>query len=251
MYCPKCGTENPDGAEICRNCSRVIMSAEPAASSPHVRTSALAITSLVLGLLSFCTFFLTAPLAIILGIISLFMITKSHGQLKGTGMAIAGIAVPIVMLPFMAILMGILMPALGSVKIVAQRIACGTNMAALNQAMINYVKDKNMYPDSEQWCDLLIEHEPNLSKKMFRCPCDQKGPSSYALNKNVVKSGANTPPDMVLLFESNPGWNQSGGPELLTTKNHNGKGCNVTFCNGRIAFVQTEDINKLRWTTGP
>lgn len=67
MFCPKCGTENTDEAKICRKCSRVITNVDQMTPSPQSRTSALAITSLVLGLLSFCTFFLTAPVAIILG----------------------------------------------------------------------------------------------------------------------------------------------------------------------------------------
>jgi prepilin-type processing-associated H-X9-DG protein len=55
----------------------------------------------------------------------------------------------------------------------------------------------------------------------------------------------------VLLFESNPGWNQSGGPELLTTENHQREGCNIAFCDGHVAFIQTKDINNLKWTAGP
>jgi prepilin-type processing-associated H-X9-DG protein len=52
----------------------------------------------------------------------------------------------------------------------------------------------------------------------------------------------------VLLFETNNGWNQSGGLELLTTENHRGEGCNVVFCDGHVEFIQAEDIDKLRWT---
>lgn len=257
MYCPNCGTENPEGAKICCNCSRVMTSAEPTTPSPQGRTSALAITSLVLGLLSCCTFFLTAPVAIILGIISLVMISKSQGQLKGIGMAIAGIAVPIVMLPIMAILMGILMPALSAVRITAQRVVCGSNMAALGKAMTIYANDSNgMYPTSSKWCDLLIEHA-DVNDGEFHCPAafghggSNKVISgklcSYAMNKNIEELGTKAPPDMVLLFESKPGWNQSGGLEILSTDNHQGRGCNILFNDGHAKFVPVEDINDLRW----
>jgi hypothetical protein len=53
-------------------------------------------------------------------------------------------------------------------------------------------------------------------------------------------------PDVVLLFESNCGWNQAGGPELLITGRHEG-GCNILFVNGDIEFVKTEEIPGLKW----
>jgi len=49
------------------------------------------------------------------------------------------------------------------------------------------------------------------------------------------------------LFESKPGWNQHGGPELLNPDNHNGKGCNVLFNDAHVEFVKTEDFNDLKW----
>jgi hypothetical protein len=53
---------------------------------------------------------------------------------------------------------------------------------------------------------------------------------------------------MVLFFESKPGWNQVGGPELLNTTNHNGRGCNVTFGGGPGEFVPTSKLGDLQWT---
>lgn len=68
------------------------------------------------------------------------------------------------------------------------------------------------------------------------------------MNKNMEKLGTKAPSNMVLLFESYPGWNQSGGPEILTTDNHHGEGCNVLFNDLHVEFVKTEDINDLKWT---
>lgn len=42
-------------------------------------------------------------------------------------------------------------------------------------------------------------------------------------------------------------WNQVGGPEILTTENHNGKGCNVLFNDGRVEFIKTKHLDKLKW----
>ncbi len=54
-------------------------------------------------------------------------------------------------------------------------------------------------------------------------------------------------PKMVLLFETEAGWNQSGEDELLTTENHEGRGCNILFNDGRVQFVPTERLGNLRW----
>jgi len=253
MFCPKCGTDNPEGVNICRNCGQVLTNVMPVVTAvPNAKISGLAIASMILGILSCCTFLLTAPLAIIFGIISLILIAKSQGRLKGLGFAITGIVVPIAALPIVAILMGIMMPAMARARMVAQRIVCGQDMAVISKEMILYAENnKNKYPAIDNWCDLLIQNNPNLIKRIFRCPCDKEGPSSYAINKNIEKLGLNSPPDMVLLFESKPGWNQSGGPELLTTENHHGEGCNIAFNDGHVKFVLTEDIKKLRWTAGP
>lgn len=248
MYCPKCGTENPDDAQLCRSCSWVLTSISTVAPSPDARTSGLAITSLVLGILSIFTLFLTAIPAIILGIISIFKIEKSAGQLKGKGLAIAGIAVPAASVPIVALLLAIMMPALARVRAQAQRVVCATNMSGLSKAMYIYACDYNdMFPTPSQWCDLLIEHA-EVVKQEFRCPATQDGPCNYAMNKNIERLGVNAPPNMVLLFETSPGWNQSGGPEILSTENHHGKGCNVLFNDLHVRFVKTEDLNNLKWT---
>ena len=244
MYCPKCGTENPEGAQLCHSCSWVLTSISVTAQNPNAKTSGLAITSLVLGLLSFCTFFLTAPLAVILGIISLIMISRSHGQLKGTGMAIAGIAVPVVALPFVAILMGVLMPAIAKVRCVAQQQICANNLKQLGVVLQVYADDNDrQYPTADKWCELLKPYYRN--EKALICPSAGQGQCHYAINPQAEP---NSPPDVVLLFETKGGWNQCGGPEILSTDNHRGEGCNILFNDGHVEFVKIKDINNLKWT---
>ncbi|HIJ71213.1 MAG TPA: hypothetical protein HPP87_07600 [Planctomycetes bacterium] len=60
------------------------------------------------------------------------------------------------------------------------------------------------------------------------------------------------PQDVVLLFETAPGWNEVGGPELLTTKNHKGRGCCILFAgNPEGVFIKTADLDTLRWEPYP
>ncbi|MFH1370800.1 MAG: DUF4190 domain-containing protein [Planctomycetota bacterium] len=184
MFCPKCGTENPEGAKVCRSCGSLLPITVSTTAMPVAKTSALAITSMVLGILSFCTFLLTAPLAFILGIISLVKIARSNGRLKGTGFAIAGIVVPIVALPFVALVMGITMPALAKARDVAQRQICANHLKQLGVAVMQYAEDNNdQYPPADKWCDLLQPYYKN--EKVLVCPSAGKGKCNYAINPDA------------------------------------------------------------------
>jgi prepilin-type processing-associated H-X9-DG protein len=261
MFCPKCGVENPDGTKLCSSCSWVLTSISTIAPAPDARTSKLAVASLVLAILSIPTFFITAVPAIIFGIVGLVKIEKSQGRLKGKGFAIAGIAAPATVIPI-ALMMAIMLPALAGARAMAQRTMCSANLKQLGLAMHTYAAvNDGKYPPADKWCDLLIKYA-DVNERTFRCVgafgysgtrccrviAGQKL-CSYALNKNIEKLDANAPSDMVLLFETRPGWNQFGGPEILSTDNHRGEGCNILFNDGHVAFVKTKDLNDLKWTT--
>jgi prepilin-type processing-associated H-X9-DG protein len=248
MYCPKCGTENPDDARICSSCGSALKIAPADSSKPVAKTSGLAIASLVLALLSPFTCMIAAIPAIILAIVALVRISKSQGQLKGNGLAITGLALPFIILPIIGILMGILMPALARARQVAYRQLCATNISILGKAMLIYAGDYDeKYPTSSKWCDLLIECT-DVAEEQFRCKGAFEGPCNYAMNENAEIDGTASPPDMVLLFETSPGWNQVGGSEILTTDNHQREGCNILFADLHVEFVKTEDLANLRWT---
>ena len=95
MNCSKCGKENPDDACFCNSCGSVLNSTPTDAPAITVKTSGMAIAALVLGILGFCTFGITAIPALIFGIISLVIIEKSGGRITGRGFAIAGIVTPV------------------------------------------------------------------------------------------------------------------------------------------------------------
>jgi len=53
---------------------------------------------------------------------------------------------------------------------------------------------------------------------------------------------------MVFLFESKPGWNQHGGPELFTFDNHDPRGGSVLLKDSTVKFIRTEEeLKQLRW----
>ncbi|MCP4612001.1 MAG: DUF4190 domain-containing protein [Planctomycetes bacterium] len=144
MNCSKCGKENPDDARFCNSCGAAFVSTPTQGPGVIVRTSGMAIAAMVLGILSFFTFGITALPALIFGIISLVIIEKSGGRITGRGFAITGIVTPVFgVLPLMAILM----PALARTRSVAYRMVCGTNLSGLGKAMLIYSNDyDDKYP---------------------------------------------------------------------------------------------------------
>ena len=138
MYCPKCGTQNPDNAQSCGTCGAVLTPSSTAAQPIIPTISGMAIAALILGLLSFILGILTGIPAIILGIIALVKIEKSGGRITGKGFAIAGIVVPVFSF---ALMIAILLPALSRVRQTAFRMVCGTNLSGIGKAMMLYAND--------------------------------------------------------------------------------------------------------------
>ncbi len=123
---------------------------------------------------------------------------------------------------------------------------CQDRLKGLAIAMRIYAGDYNgASVPIDKWCDALAGIvSPDGSERHFRCPMAHDGRCHYAMNP---RADAQSAPDVVLLFESTGGWNQAGGPELLTTKYHEGEGCGVLFVDGHVEFVKTQDIPRLKW----
>ena len=104
------------------------------------------------------------------------------------------------------------------------------------------------YPFGELWCDGIIQENSQMSGKWFLCSKDKIGPCSYAMNKNIPVDVNELPPDLVVLFESAPGWNRVGGVADVVMDRHGRPGANIAFADGRVEFVEAAEIAKLRWT---
>ncbi len=140
---------------------------------------------------------------------------------------------------------GIIAPVVTRPRSVAYRTVCGTNMARLGKAMQLYARDnQGSRPRAEKWCDLLIDGG-YAKEEDFQCDGDERGPCSYSMNPNCRSWSDDA--DMVLLFESKPGWNQYGGPELATCDNHNGDGYNILFNDAGVEFNRCGYIETLNW----
>jgi hypothetical protein len=168
-------------------------SAAPAGEAAAVaKTSGLAITSLVLGILGALTCGVTALIGLILGIIALSKIKKSQGTLGGGGLALAGIIVSAVFLLMLPIFAAVFLPALAQAKQKAQVISCLNNVKQLSLALHMYAtENKGQYPSATNWCDALRSYVG--STNVFHCPKDfSGGRCSYAFNVQVAGAEAGT-----------------------------------------------------------
>jgi len=162
--------------------------------------------------------------------------------------------------------------------------ACAFNLRTFHDAGDLFSAAAVAYSSPNQWCDIALQalvsdhfmvdgvRKPRYSKEralaFFTCASAREsedaqethGPSNepnvpnqaaplprshYAMNPAC---GPKSPRDVVLLFESKPGWNQYGGPELFTFDNHDPKGGCVLLNDGTVKFIRTEEeLKQLRW----
>ena len=221
----------------------------PGAAPP--KTSGLAVTSLVLGCLGLVSCGITSLVGLVLGIIALVRINKSKGQLGGRGLAQAGIIVSAVLLLLAPIPAALLLPALAKAKQKAAGISCMSNIKQLNLGLIMYADDnKERFPTGTTWCDSLTPYVGG-STNVFICPRGARNQRChYAFNAQLAGRSTKeieSPAQTVQVFESDGGWNVSGGRELLPAKNRHGGVYGIGFADGHAEMVRAERLGRLRW----
>ena len=216
------------------------------------RTSGLAIASLILGILGFCTFGLAGIVGVVLGIVGLIVISRSAGQLKGAGLAVAGLIVSAVSLItlFILLLMVILMPSLAKARHQARNVVSMNNVKQLCLATLIYCdENEQKFPPCDNWPDVLKSYcrEP----KILASPYEPYKGRSYAMNAELNgrrKTDIGEPARTVLLFEAQPGSPPAGGRELLPAKPYGLKGYVIGFLDGHIELVRPERLDELIWS---
>jgi hypothetical protein len=225
---------------------------------PSAKTSGLAIASLILGICGIFTCGLTAIVGLILGIVGLCAISKRAEQLKGKGLAIAGIvisAISIVLIPFMAILMALLiplMPALSSARTQARTVVLKSNARQICLAMALYCDENDgRFPPAENWPDVLKPYIGN--EKILTSPFAPEAGRVWAMNKNLddrkirdIKQLAQT----VLIFETRFNSPPAGGLELLPEGTQERKCYIIGFVDSHVECVPPERLDELIWMPG-
>jgi len=216
------------------------------AGATPVKTSGLAVTSLVLGILGMFTCGLTALVGLILGIVALVKVKGSKGALKGDGLALAGIIVSAIFLLMLPVFAAMLLPALAAAKQRAETINCVNNEKQLALAIKIYAGDNNdHFPPAATWCDAIGAG----SGKIFKCPgANPDSRCDYAFNSKLDgMDESKVNPQTVMIFESDGGWNANGGPELMIGKPRHENIFVVALADGSVWQLRQSQLETLRW----
>lgn len=160
------------------------------------------------------------------------------------------------------------------------------NLRFVYRAMRTYADDfEGRYPIANKWCDLLIEHlgansrfvkgdlyspladanyyyhstdpnkEPNAPVELMfdHNFVNSAGEHYYAYSPKLCHYAINpdctpsSPNDVVLLFGTEAGWNQHGGPEIMKFDHLKGRKSIVLRNDGLVRFIKPKDVGKLKW----
>ena len=250
MNCPQCGRENDIQAIQCAGCGAEL---RPSAYPARAENCGLATASLVLGILAFFTCITSLP-GLILGIIALLKISKSQGRLKGQGRALAGTIISglaVLMIPIVAILVAILFPVFHQARGKARQATCLSNVKQLSLGILMFADDhQGKLPDADRWADEIMPYIKN--KNIFHCPSQSEKDviGGYAFNralsgKNLAE--INDPSQLVLIFESDKGWNAAGDITALPANPRHVRGDNYGLADGHARWVARAEADALGW----
>jgi len=189
----------------------------------------------------------TAPAGLVLGFMAHSRIRSSNGRLTGSGLATAGIVLSLIAMFFVGMLVALLLPALANAKQKAQTIHCVNDVRQLSVAVQMYAADnKDTLPPAETWCDGIRTLVG--SPQVYRCILIPDQRCAYAFNSRLSgKETSEVNPQTVLIFESDTGWNASGGPELMIKSPRHAKAFLVGFADGHVEQVTEARLQNLRW----
>jgi hypothetical protein len=223
-------------------------------SPATTKTCWLATASLICGVFGALTC-VGGPVGLVLGFMAYRRIQASKGRLTGWGLAAVGVVVSLISTflffgkynefyqPYMPI-----------------RIHCVNNLRQLGMAVRIYsTNNHGLFPPAETWC-AAIQKEVG-STNVFQCGANPDLPCGYAFNARLAGKKANeVNPQTVMIFESDAGWNASGGPELmlksprhkrrlfaLVNTDLNTGVFVVGFADGSVELLREAQLQRLRW----
>jgi hypothetical protein len=218
------------------------------------RTSGLAITGLVCGVLGFVSLGLLGLIGLVLSIMAQGSINRSGGRIGGRGVATAGIIVSassLLMGCVIAGLIGLLLPALAKARESARSLKDQAQLSQVGMAVLIYTADNDgRFPSADSWPQDLVDLQFVTDESIFESSFAIGQGRSFAMNANLggVRDAEVTDPELtVLMFECAPGSPPAGGPELLAAEPRAYAGYAVCFADGSVMRVQREEIPTLIW----
>lgn len=126
-----------------------------------------------------------------------------------------------------------------------------------------YTQDyDDKYPPASKWADVTIHY--TKGPEIYICPSVRTNQQTYAVNikMNIInRKEIKSPMDTVCIYDSIPGFNQTGGPELVPYPGRHSaylghelfsnsercpKGNNIGFADGHVRWFLTSN-NKYNW----
>jgi len=153
---------------------------------------------------------------------------------------------------------------MGEVQL-AHKDICMDNQNELLRAIQAYAREHDGgNPPAETWCDAIApyvrvpqrdavaSHIRDLNP--FCCPAHRKLRCAYALNSGAPPLNQLEPEQskaIVLIFESDAGWNAAGGAELLPDEPRHKGGDNYIFGDGHFEWVPRKKLPDGTWVKEP
>lgn len=155
---------------------------------------------------------------------------------------------PLIIIAFIAILAALLFPFFWRIREASQASSCSSSVKQIDTAVLKYCgKHDGHFPPVTEWNNVI----PRRYRRILRdCPKARSSKPVYAMNaklEGLTVSSVHEPAHTVLVFESRPGENLSGGPELLPSEPRHYDGCFVGFVDGSVKLIPKRDVGKLVW----
>jgi len=192
-----------------------------------------------------------ALLAILFGVGAFLQIRLGRGRITGGRAARIGL----LLVPAQIMLWIFLQVIFRPPEYTATSTTCFNNLKQLGTAFNMYeAAHGDRLPPTAGWNDAVLRYARN--KRIMVCPETFEDIPSYAMNRRlngIAESEVADPSHCVMLFESAPGRNQSGGPELLprparhTSWDGREPMYFVLFFDGHAKRVAESEIKYLIW----
>lgn len=232
---------------------------ENAVDKPRYWTISLAVLSFLTPILTLIFYFVSTRgfsddfpvlvvsiglVAIVFGVIAIALTPNRKRALGLVTLAVLGIILNCLLIAF-------LITNTSNYRQGNESSRCMMNVRQLGIAMLLYAGDhSDRLPPPDKWNDAIkvnyIKHGGILlcpSEKDNDLPC-------YAMNaqlKGLRLKDVADPASTVLVFESRPGRNLYGGPELFPRKPRHRDYYIIAFADGRVNALTKDYIKKLNW----
>ncbi len=146
------------------------------------------------------------------------------------------------------------LPVSHSARIVNSKASCLVHVKQVTLALRQIVRGNGNRHLPTAWCDTLTSLDGFDKQHTFLCPERSDLSCGYALNSALTDSwpsGQISVSHVVMLFESDAGWNAAGGPELLPDEPRHLGGDNYGFADGHVQWIRRKKLPDGTWVKEP